>query len=191
LPFKTIARAARSVLPGTIIHVAPGTYPGGFKTTASGTAAARIHFVSTVRWGARIVPPAGSTNSTAWDKRGDFVDIVGFDIDGAGARGGIAWLHGIYTGGSHVAIRGNHVHHIALAAPCNSAGGSAIGVDGSPRGPRRCDRQQRARYRAGRLQIHPGHLHEHLGQGEEQSGLSHCRRRHPPVARCTQGRHRQ
>ena len=42
-PFKTLARAAKAATkPGTTVFVAPGTYEGGFKTTASGTAAARI-----------------------------------------------------------------------------------------------------------------------------------------------------
>ncbi|MGV7207281.1 choice-of-anchor Q domain-containing protein [Oxalobacteraceae bacterium A2-2] len=128
-PLKTIARAAALAKPGTTVHVAPGTYPGGFKTTASGTASARIYYVSTTRWGARIVPPASSSNDSAWDNRGNYVDIVGFEIDGSARQGGTAWLHGVYNGGSYDAIRNNHVHHIATAVPCNGAGGSAIGVD--------------------------------------------------------------
>ncbi|WP_376712378.1 DUF1565 domain-containing protein, partial [Acinetobacter baumannii] len=65
-PFKTLARAARAVTrPGTTVWVAPGSYAGGIKTTASGTAAARIYWVSTTKWGARIVPPVNSTNNSA------------------------------------------------------------------------------------------------------------------------------
>ena len=61
-PFRTLARAARAVTrPGTTVFVAPGTYAGGFRTTASGTPSARIRWVSTTKWGAKIVPPAHST----------------------------------------------------------------------------------------------------------------------------------
>ncbi|RSZ60735.1 DUF1565 domain-containing protein [Massilia atriviolacea] len=134
LPFRTLARAARAVAPGVTVYVAPGTYSGGIRTTASGRADARIAFVSTERWGARIVPPARSASKSAWDNRGDHVDIVGFDIDGSDHRGGTRWTGGIYNGGSHDSIRSNHVHHIAREAPCNSSGGAGIGVDSYYRG---------------------------------------------------------
>jgi hypothetical protein len=129
-PFKTLARAARSATrAGTTVYVAPGTYEGGFKTTASGSAKARIKWVSTTKWGARIVPPAKSSNNNAWDNRGSYVSIVGFDIDGSTSRAGTKWTHGIYSAGSYDQIVENRVHHIAKSVPCNSAGGSAIGVD--------------------------------------------------------------
>jgi hypothetical protein len=129
-PFKTLARAAKAATKaGTTVWVAPGTYAGGFKTTASATAASRIYFVSTTKWGAKIVPPASSSNTTAWDNRGNYVSIIGFDVDGSNPGSGKAWLHGIYTGGSYGMIQENHVHHIANKAACTSAGGSAIGVD--------------------------------------------------------------
>jgi hypothetical protein len=133
-PFKSIARAAQAAAPGATVHVAPGSYPGGFKTTVSGTQGARIAFVSTVKWGAQIVPPPDSPNATAWDNRGNFTDIVGFDIDGSAFRGGTKWSNGIYSGGSYNTIRNNHVHHIATGVQCSSAGGSAIGVDSYYRG---------------------------------------------------------
>lgn len=122
-PFQTIARAARAALPSTTVHVAPGTYAGGFKTTVSGTAAGRIYFVSTSKWGAKIAK--SGTVKTAWDNRGDYVDIVGFNIDGTGS----AWTYGIYNGGSYGAIRNNWVHHVAQNVGCTSAGGAAIGID--------------------------------------------------------------
>ena len=128
-PFATLARAAKATRAGTTIWVAPGTYAGGFKTTVNGTAQSRISFVSTTRHGARIVPPANSPNDTAWDNRGSYVDIVGFQVDGRGYNGGKRWTHGIYNGGSYDTIRYNHVHNIATNVPCTSAGGSAIGVD--------------------------------------------------------------
>ncbi len=128
-PFKTIERAAQVAQPDTTVHVAPGAYAGGFKTVANGVPKARLYYLSTLRWGAKIVPPLNSANSTAWDNRGNYVDIVGFDIDGTVYQGGAKWLHGIYNGGSYDAIRNNHIHHIATTVDCTSADGSGIGVD--------------------------------------------------------------
>lgn len=129
-PFKTLARAARAVtLPGTTVHVAPGTYEGGIKTTGHGSPQARITWISTSKGGAKIVPPARSKHKTAWDNRGDHVSIIGFEVDGSRSGEGKLWTGGIYTGGSYSVIEGNHVHHIAQAIPCNRAGGSGIGVD--------------------------------------------------------------
>jgi len=129
-PFKTLARAAQvATKPSTTVFVAPGTYAGGFKTTGSGTASGRIYWVSTTKWGAKIVPPANSTNKTAWDNRGNYVSIIGFEVDGSKIGSGTKWTLGIYTGGSYNVIQANHVHHTATTIPCSSAGGSAIGVD--------------------------------------------------------------
>jgi hypothetical protein len=128
-PFRTIARAAQVALPDTTVWVAPGTYAGGFRTAASGSAGKLIYYVSTTRWGARILPPATSSSDTAWDNRGNYVVIDGFEIDGTTAQGGTPWMYGVYTGGSYDTIRHMHVHHIASNAACTSAGGSAIGVD--------------------------------------------------------------
>ncbi len=134
LPFKTIVRASRVALPGTTIHVAPGTYQGGFKTSMSGTAGARIYYVSSKPWGARIVPPATSKHRIAWENRGNYVDIVGFDVDGSPAHRGVKWTDGIYSAGSYVAIRNNRVHHMARELACTSAGGAGIGIDSYYRG---------------------------------------------------------
>jgi hypothetical protein len=129
LPFKTIERAAASASPSTTVHVAPGAYAGGIKTTASGTASARIYFISTFRGGARIVPPDDSKSAIAWDNRGNYVDIAGFEVDGSVYKGGAKWSNGIYSGGSYVVVRENHVHDIARTVTCTAAGGSAIGLD--------------------------------------------------------------
>jgi hypothetical protein len=122
-PFRTLSRAASAARASTTVYVAPGTYNGGFKTSASGTASARIYYVSTTKWGARIVP-SGSANF-AWDNRGNYVDIIGFQVDGTGGP----WKNGIYNGGSYDVIRGNWVHHIAKNVACNGSGGSAINLD--------------------------------------------------------------
>ncbi|NHZ37887.1 DUF1565 domain-containing protein [Massilia rubra] len=123
-PFRTIARAARASKGSTTVFVAPGTYAGGIKTTVSGSASARIYFVSTTKWGAKIVA-SGSSGKTGWDNRGNYVDIVGFEVNGKGGK----WTGGIYNGGSYDMIRANYVHDIAKGVACNSGGGSAIGVD--------------------------------------------------------------
>ena len=128
-PWKTLARAARSTKASTTVFVAPGTYAGGLKTTISGSSTGHIYFVSTTKGGARIVPPSSSVNSTAWDNRGNYVEIIGFNVDGTTSGSGTKWLHGIYNGGSYGVIRDNHIHHIAKSVTCTSAGGSAIGVD--------------------------------------------------------------
>ncbi|MES2151936.1 MAG: choice-of-anchor Q domain-containing protein [Pseudomonadota bacterium] len=133
-PFKTIVRASRAALPGTSIRVAPGRYEGGFKTTVSGSEMSRIYYISAIKWAARIVPPSNSSSDTAWDNRGNYVDIDGFEVDGGNPHAGTRWTHGIYNGGSYNDIRRNHVHDIARDAPCNGADGSGIGVDSYYRG---------------------------------------------------------
>jgi len=134
-PFRTLARAAQvATKAGTTVWVAPGTYAGGIKTTANGTSSGRIYWVSTTKWGAKIVPPSSSSSDSAWDNRGAYVSIIGFDIDGSKIGSGTKWLHGIYTGGSYSVIEGNHVHHLATAVTCTSGGGSAINVDSYYRG---------------------------------------------------------
>jgi len=134
LPFQTILRASKVALPGTTIHVAPGTYAGGFKTVMSGTEAQRIFYISSVKWGAKLVPPMTSETKAGWDNRGSYVDIVGFEIDGSASRNGMKWTHGIYNGGSYTVIKNNRVHHVALDTPCNGSGGAGIGVDSYYRG---------------------------------------------------------
>jgi len=114
-PWATIQHAADAARPGTIIHVAPGRYVEAIKTTASGTSDARITFVSDVRWGAKIIAP---NSDSAWENRGDYVDISGFDITGVPPV-----RIGIHNGGSHVRVIGNRIHDIV--ADC-SVGGQAV-----------------------------------------------------------------
>jgi len=128
-PLKTIARAAALAAPNTTVHVSPGNYAGGFRTDASGTASGRIYYVSTTKWGAKIVPAANSGSSVGWDNRGNYVEINGFEVDGSAYQSGTKWRSGIYNGGSYDVIRNNRVHHIAQNIACDGTGGSAIGVD--------------------------------------------------------------
>lgn len=122
-PFKTILKASQVAKPGTIVHVAAGSYPGSFQTAKSGTASARISYVSDARGAAKIVPPANSNLPTAWYNTGSYVDIIGFDIDGTTHQSGKKWTAGIHTMGSHSVIKNNYVHHIAdKAADCSGSG---------------------------------------------------------------------
>lgn len=118
-PFATINKAASVAIPGTTIHVLPGTYSQTITTNTSGTATARITYISDVRGGAIITANADSV----WRNMGRYIDIIGFDITGSGAR------IGLLSYGSNVNIIGNHVHHIA--GNCSGSGGAGIDPYGS------------------------------------------------------------
>ena len=128
LPLKTIARADYRAGPGAIIHVAPGTYyvnaptlgAAGITTTRSGTATARISFISDVRGAARIIV---SGPGIAWHAKGNYVDIRGFDISGTGR-------HGILAYGANMTITRNFVHDLTVSGGCNGSGGSGIDTYG-------------------------------------------------------------
>lgn len=108
------------------MHVAPGTYQGGFSTTASGTASGRIRYISDTKWGAKIVPSSSSSSRVAWDNRGNYVDIDGFDFDG---QSGSKWTNGVGASGSHNVVKNNHIHHIADKVACSNQGGSAVNTN--------------------------------------------------------------
>jgi parallel beta-helix repeat protein len=119
-PFRTMSEAARVASPGTNVRVAPGTYTDPVVTRASGNSTARVRFVSSTRWGARIRVNGGDR---AWLNDADYVDIEGFDISAPDARSGLD------NEGSHVRIEHNHVHHVAnrlTAAGCDHDGGAGI-----------------------------------------------------------------
>jgi hypothetical protein len=115
-PFRTISKAARAAKPSTTIHVAPGVYMENVKATRSGTAAARIRFVSDTRWGAKII---GSGTEATWTSSGNYVDIANFDITGSGRLG-------ILNLGSYTLVTGNHVHDLAVSGGCTGSGGAGI-----------------------------------------------------------------
>ena len=123
-PVKTIARADALASAGYTIHVAPGVYqvaaPStgsvGIRTTKSGTAAARIKFVSDVKWGAKIV---FSGTGMAWNSKGAYVDIEGFDISGTGRIG-------ILAEGGKENITKNFIHDLTVTGGCNGGGGAGI-----------------------------------------------------------------
>ena len=114
-PWATIQHAATMVVAGNTVHVAPGTYASPLTTTASGTASARIRFVSDVQWGAQVTTTGASAS---WENNGDYVDIMGFSISGDGNIG-------ILNQGSNVRIVGNEVHDIPVS-DCTENGGAGI-----------------------------------------------------------------
>jgi hypothetical protein len=114
-PWATLQHAADSVAPGDTVHVAPGQYNSAVVTRTSGTATARIRFVSDVPWGAHI---RTTGSQVSWTNNGDDVDIQGFDITGDGRIG-------ILSNGSYVRIVGNHVHDIP-AVNTGRNGGAGI-----------------------------------------------------------------
>ena len=120
-PCATIARASSLATPGTTIHVAPGTYTGNFATSVSGTASARITYLSDTKWGAKLV---GSGTGVLWQLNASYVDVVGFDISGPNNYGIYAGWSGTTPGYDHFLY--NRIHDITNSAGCTSTGGAAI-----------------------------------------------------------------
>lgn len=125
---RTITRAAALAKPSTTVHVAPGTYTESVVSSTSGTSTGYIYYVSDTKWGAKIVPPASSAGGAGWRQKGNYVWIVGFDINGSTVPAG--WRHGIWNSGSNVTVRDSHIHRIGNGAPCNNNGGAGIMEDG-------------------------------------------------------------
>jgi hypothetical protein len=129
-PLKTILKASQLAKPSTTVHVAAGTYTGGFQTTKAGTATGRIIYVSEPRWGAKLVPPSSSSRPTGWDNRGAYVTIDGFEVDGSvNPTSGPRWSVGINVGGQGNIVRRCNVHHIFSTGTGTSQGGAGILLD--------------------------------------------------------------
>jgi hypothetical protein len=132
-PLKTIGKADSKAMAGYTIHVAPGTYnvsapslgSSGITTVRSGTASARIKFVSDVKWGAKIVV---SGTGITWHAKGSYVDIDGFQITGSGRHGILA------EGGTNLTIQRNYIHDLTISGGCNGSGGGAIDTAGGAGG---------------------------------------------------------
>ena len=119
-PLATINKANFMALPGTTVHVQPGTYTGFVLTDKSGTENSRITYVSDMPLTAKIVADGalGNTDST-WQNKGNYVDIIGFDISG-GKR------IGILNRGSFVNIKNNLVHDVSSSDCTSGLGGAGI-----------------------------------------------------------------
>jgi len=103
--------------PGARVHVAPGTYRETIVTTASGTASARISYLSDKKWGAVIDPE--DRPIFAWKNTGSYTDIVGFDVAGDSCVG-------IGLGGSFQEAEDNNTHNKAAGCNLNPAAGAGI-----------------------------------------------------------------
>ncbi len=122
-PWATIKKAASMVVAGDTVHVAAGQYNAPVTTNRSGTAGARIQFISDTTLGAHI-NTAGSGNDTCWLNNGSYVTIQGFDIS---APGDPNVRIGIANNGSNCQIIGNRVHDIlGKIAQRNGSGGAGI-----------------------------------------------------------------
>lgn len=118
-PWATLQHAAQMVSPGTVVHVAPGTY-SGVTTTVSGGPSARIRFISDVKWGAKV---RTTGLPQVWQNNASYIDIMGFDISGDGRLG-------ILNEGSFVTMVGNLVHDIPAAGnAADGLGGAGIDND--------------------------------------------------------------
>lgn len=115
-PWRTIQYAVDRVVPGATVYVSSGTYEEAIVSRVSGNASAPVRFVSTSKWGAKIVGSA----EWVWHNTGDYVDIEGFEVTTS-----VNSQIGIYNQGSFVRVIGNHVHHIP-AANYGSDGGAGI-----------------------------------------------------------------
>ncbi|WP_214365452.1 right-handed parallel beta-helix repeat-containing protein [Pseudonocardia sp. H11422] len=102
-PFASIRKAASAATPGTTVFVGDGEYTRSFRTRASGTADARIAYVSENKWGARLVGDGDEDEDAVWRNDGDYVDIRGFDISGT-------TTDGLIETGSYVRILDNRIH---------------------------------------------------------------------------------
>jgi parallel beta-helix repeat protein len=115
-PFKTITKAAAAAKASTTVHVAAGTYAGNVSTKTSGSASARIRFVSDTKWGAKIV---GTGSEAMWTNNGNYVEINGFDITGPGRLG-------ILNYASNTLVANNHIHNLTLSGGCTGDGGAGV-----------------------------------------------------------------
>jgi hypothetical protein len=129
-PWATIQHASNLAQPGWTMHVAPGTYKvSSLVTPTSGTASARIRYISDAKWGAKIV---GSGTGIIWEVDASYIDIVGFDITGPNRVGIMIARSGSGIGNDH--IINNNVHDLTISEGCTSTGGAAIATSSPPWG---------------------------------------------------------
>lgn len=127
-PLRTINKAAALVGPGATVVVAPGIYPERVRASKSGSAAARIRFVSGSKWAAKIAPTdrggSGWAGAYGFKVDGSYVDVEGFEVTpGAGGQMNV----GIYVNGvHHVHVLNNKVHRISVPGMPEGPGGIAM-----------------------------------------------------------------
>jgi parallel beta-helix repeat protein len=132
-PWRRIQRAADVVNPGDSVNVLPGDYHEFVTIRRGGTESARIRFVSTARWGARV-RYSGPEWHIIW-VQASYVDVEGFDISDPDQTGASRVHQGIYMGRrsadtTGVRILGNHVHDIRATGCDDNNGGAGINDPG-------------------------------------------------------------
>src|SRR5260370_8116475 len=115
-PFATINKAASVATAGTTVHMLPGIYTQPVMVKNSGTAKARIAFVSDVKWGAKI-KTTGS--SDIWTTEPDYINIIGFNMTSTQPSPAIT------NRGSYLRTISNYVHDIP-GGPCDDIGCTGI-----------------------------------------------------------------
>lgn len=113
---------------GACVHVANGTYSSGAFTTASGTASARIRYITDTQYGAKL----NGAGSSMWANYGQYIDVVGFEFDGTGVNvqnGYINYYDSIHFG-CHTQLLNNKAHDIWDAGGAIQGPG-AIGTGGN------------------------------------------------------------
>lgn len=118
-PLKTIQRAANLAMAGTTVHVASGSYQEQISSKQSGTATARIKYVSDVKNRAKIQQVSGATSM--WEISGGYTDVIGFEIDGSGSN---TLRIGIAFSGGNSSLQNSIVHDVAMNTVCDNLGGA-------------------------------------------------------------------
>lgn len=88
--------------------------------------------MSDIKWGAKIIAPNTSASSI-WTNHGSYVTISGFEIDGSTTTSGTFRI-GIYSDGTEITYRDNHVHNVGNKNVCASNGGAGLNSDASKMG---------------------------------------------------------
>ena len=104
-PCYTMQRVSQFLAPGDIAHFAAGNYSWSSAqgtVSASGTATARITYISDVKWGAKIT---GTGPCEITRNLGDYVDIVNFDMTGPCSTG-------LQQDANYGRVIGNRVHDL-------------------------------------------------------------------------------
>lgn len=108
------------------VHVASATYNIGaeqIQDKAGTSATLRVGWISDTKYGA-LVRQNASGSSIIWLDRGQWSDIIGFDVS-TNQSGTNVGTYGLDANADHIRFIGNKVHDIATGA-CADAGGGGI-----------------------------------------------------------------
>jgi hypothetical protein len=103
------------------VHVASGSYQEQISSANSGTATARIKYVSDVKNRAKILPVSGATSM--WTISGGYTDVIGFEVDGSGSN---TLRIGIAFSGGNSSLQNSLVHDVAMNTVCDNMGGAGV-----------------------------------------------------------------